>query len=86
MAEFSKTYRKYFIQVSRDRKSEDWYIIVQAPSGSYLYDGWWPESAYKPKEEAFQEALYGSCLKKRPKSADELESLLSAASGEKGVG
>ena len=60
--DFCGTYKGYTVNIDRDHPSQNWYIIVTAPSGEYLYDGWWRESEGKPLREAIHEALRGSML------------------------
>ena len=60
--DFCGTYKGYTINIERDHPSQNWYIIVTAPSGGYVYDGWWRESEGKPLREAIYEALRGSML------------------------
>ena len=55
-------YKGHVVDVSREAKSDNWYIIVTAPNGCYSYDGWWGESAGKPKRAAILEALEGAML------------------------
>jgi hypothetical protein len=60
--DFCGTYKGYSINIDRDHSSQNWYIIVKAPDGGYVYDGWWRESEGKPLREAIHEALRGSML------------------------
>lgn len=47
-------------EIERDDADEDWYIRVSPTDDSYLYDGWWRDSADKSLREAVAEALVGS--------------------------
>ena len=60
--DFCGAYKGYTINIERDHPSQNWHIIVTAPSGEYVYDGWWRESEGKPVREAIHEALRGSML------------------------
>lgn len=55
-------YKGHVVDVSRESRSDNWYIIVTAPNGCYSYDGWWRDSAGKTKREAILEALHGAML------------------------
>lgn len=47
-------------EIERDGDDEDWYIRVSPTDDSFLYDGWWCDSADKSLREAVAEALVGS--------------------------
>lgn len=51
-----------------DRETDGtFYIIVKAKDGCNIYDGWAPRDVTTMRQ-AKAEALYGSCLKERPKA------------------
>jgi len=76
--EFLGRYKGCHVEVNREPKGLGYYIIVDAPDGGGLYDGWWREGEYRPIDDAIYEALYGSKLLERPAEHD----LSRAASGE----
>lgn len=47
------------------KEGGDWYIIVESPDGSKLYDGWWPNSEDKTLKQAIEEGLKGAELLKQ---------------------
>jgi hypothetical protein len=57
-------YKGATITVDRERRAENWYITVILESGSYLYDGWWADSADRSMDEAIEEAKQGAWLDK----------------------
>jgi hypothetical protein len=61
--ELEAWWRDHYIHVRRDDECcGNWYIIVKAPSGCYVYDGWWADSDEKTVEQAVAEAFDGACL------------------------
>jgi predicted RNase H-like HicB family nuclease len=60
--EFSYTFRKHSIVLSREDTDRNWYIVVTAPSGLKCYDGWWRDSVGKTLKQALQEAKEGAML------------------------
>lgn len=64
---FRGTHKGCEIEIERDPHVPGYrfYIIVRAPDGSHMYDGWAPESVTTIPA-AKREALYGAMLKKRP--------------------
>lgn len=68
---FNATHKGCEIQIEREtdpvlrEEGRLFYIIVIAPDGGHLYDGWSPIGA-NTMAEAKREALYGSQLKARP--------------------
>jgi predicted RNase H-like HicB family nuclease len=64
MDEFSYTFRRHSIVLTREDEDRNWYIVVTAPSGLKCYDGWWRDSAGKPLKDALQEAKEGAMLVK----------------------
>ena len=59
---FVGRYKGHIVDVHRDTRGENWYVMVTAPDGCYVYDGWWRDSAYKTRRAAILEALIGSQL------------------------
>jgi hypothetical protein len=68
---FHATHKGCTISIERERDPDvpPFYIIVTAPNGGYLYEGWAPASVLTMAD-AKREALYGSTLKTRPSSRD----------------
>ena len=64
--EFSYTFRRHSIELTREHEDRNWYIRVRAPSGLYAYDGYWLNSAGKSLKEALQEAKQGAMLATSP--------------------
>jgi predicted RNase H-like HicB family nuclease len=62
--EFSYTFRRHSIELTREREDRNWYIRVRAPSGLHAYDGYWLDSAGKSLKEALQRAKEGAMLVK----------------------
>jgi len=59
--EFHGRYRKHDIDIERE-PDDRFYIMVRAPDGGLVYDGWW--SGGWLMKEAVVEALRGACLLK----------------------
>ena len=57
-------HRDYTVEISRESRRADWYIIVTHPSGGLNYDGYWRDSAGKPIREAIAEAFRGGRIPK----------------------
>lgn len=64
---FCGTHKGCTIEISRERDPTlaAFYILVTAPDGGLLYDGW-SRPGVLTMADAKREALYGSCLKARP--------------------
>lgn len=60
---FRGTHKGCFIHIDRDDEMPDreFYILVHAPNGGLLYDGWAPEEV-RTIAEAKKEAVRGACL------------------------
>ncbi|CAL8476425.1 hypothetical protein [Caballeronia sp. S22] len=55
-------WRDYFIWVTKDKATDDWYLRVNHPDGCYLVDGWWKDSAGCSAADAVARAFKGACL------------------------
>lgn len=61
--EFEAWWQDHYIHVRRDDERDgNWYIVVKAPNGGFLYDGWWRDSDDRTVEQAVAEAFDGACL------------------------
>lgn len=60
--EFSYTFRRHSIVLTRDHEDANWYIRVRGPDGLHKYDGYWRDSAGKPLRDALHEAKVGAQL------------------------
>jgi hypothetical protein len=60
--EFSYTFRRHSIVLTRENENRNWYIRVRGPDGLHVYDGYWRESAGKTLKEALYEAKVGAQL------------------------
>lgn len=60
--EFSYTFKRHSIVLTRDREDANWYIRVRGPDGLHKYDGYWRDSAGKPLKDALYEAKVGAML------------------------
>lgn len=58
--------KKHLIQIDRTSCLNDWYIMVRAPDGCYLYDGWWYDSCERSMDDAIVEACTGAMLWEKP--------------------
>lgn len=61
--EFSYTFRRHSIVLTRDAEDRNWYIRVRGPDGLHVYDGYWRDSVGKTLKEALAEAKHGAQLK-----------------------
>lgn len=59
---FTARVRDHEIECEKEGFGRNWYIRVNAPSGSYAYDGWWRNSESKTPGQAFDEAIHGACI------------------------
>lgn len=59
---FLGQYKGHVVDVSRQSRNENWYLLVTAPNGCYSCDGWWRDSTEKTRREAVLEALRGALL------------------------
>jgi hypothetical protein len=55
-------FKGHTIRVERENPESDWYITVEAPDGTYAYDGSWRDSAHETADEAIEEAKRGALL------------------------
>lgn len=69
--EFSYTFRRHSIVLTRDREDANWYIRVRGPDGLHVYDGYWRDSVGKPLKAALHEAKVGAGLIPQPASMDQ---------------
>lgn len=60
--EFSYTFRRHDIVLTRDAEDRNWYIRVRGPDGLHVYDGYWRDSVGKPLKDAIYEAKMGAGL------------------------
>lgn len=68
--EFSYTFRRHSIELTRDAEDRNWYIVVTAPSGLKCYDGYWLNSAGRSLKDALYEAKRGAMLIQPPSVSD----------------
>lgn len=59
---FRGRYKQHYISIERDSPRSDWYILIQAKDGGYVYDGWWQDSKNQDVGAAVMQGLRGAKL------------------------